>query len=160
MKLTDQVSDVTTNFSEQITPETGIVDVRGSATDAQGNTYVVGTVTGDLGQGIVQGAQDVFLRKYDSAGHMIWSHLLGSSTRADGFAVAVDSSGNVAIAGRVTDRLTTSATGGGNDSFVSKYNANGDEIFTRQIAPVLDDQANALTFGAEARSMSPGRPRA
>ena len=149
VKLTDQGASVTTNFSEQIAPETGVADVRGSATDAQGNTFVVGTVTGDLGQGFVQGSQDVFLRKYDSTGQLVWSHLLGSSTSADGFAVAVDNNGNVAIAGRVTDRLTTTATGGRSDSFVSKYDSAGNEVFTRQIAPVLDDQANALTFGAD-----------
>jgi hypothetical protein len=149
VKLTDQGTSVTTNFSAQIAPKTGTTDARGTAVDAQGNTYVVGTTTGDLGQGAVQGSQDVFLRKYDSAGQLVWSHLLGSSTSADGFGVAVDASGNVAIAGRVTDRLTTTATGGGSDSFVSKYDSQGNEVFTRQIAPVLDDQANALSFGAD-----------
>ncbi len=149
LKLTDQGTSVTTDFSAQIAPKTGTSDARGAAIDAQGNTYVVGTTTGNLGQGIVQGSQDVFLRKYDSAGQLVWSHMLGSSTSADGLGVAVDASGNVAIAGRVTDRLTTTATGGGNDSFVSKYDSQGNEIFTRQIAPVVDDQANALSFGAD-----------
>ncbi len=149
VKLTDQGTSVATNFSAQIAPKTGTADARGTAVDSQGNTYVVGTTTGDLGQGIVQGSQDVYLRKYDSAGQLVWSHLLGSSTSADGFGVAVDGDGNVAIAGRVTDRLTTTATGGGIDSFVSKYDSLGNEIFTRQIAPVLDDQANAVAFGAD-----------
>jgi len=149
VKVTDQGTAFATNFSKPIVPKTGTSDARGTAIDAQGNTYVVGTTTGDLGQDILQGTQDVFLRKYDSAGQLVWSHMLGSSTSADGFGVAVDANGNVAIAGRVTDRLTTAATGGGNDSFVSKYDSQGTEIFTRQIAPVLDDQANALAFGAD-----------
>jgi hypothetical protein len=149
VKLTDSGSSVTTNFSEQIAPESGVADVRGSTTDSAGNTYVVGTTTGDLDQEAVQGSKDVFLRKYDSAGHLIWSQLLGSSTTADGFGVATDAKGNVAIVGRVTDRLNDKATGGNGDSFVAKYDANGNEVFTRQIAPVLDDQANTVTFGAD-----------
>jgi hypothetical protein len=149
VKLTDSGSSVTTNFSEQVTPETGVADIRGSATDTAGNTYVVGTTTGDLDHEFVQGAKDVFLRKYDSAGHVLWSKLLGSSTTADAFGVAVDTNGNVAIAGRVSDRLNDKATGGNGDSFVAKYDTNGNEVFTRQIAPVLEDQANTLTFGAD-----------
>ena len=149
VKLTDSGSSVTTNFSEQVAPETGVADVRGSATDTAGNSYVVGTTTGDLDHEFVQGAKDVFLRKYDSAGHVLWSKLLGSSATADAFGVAVDANGNVAIAGRVTDRLNDKATGGNGDSFVAKYDTNGNEVFTRQIAPVLEDQANTLTFGAD-----------
>ena len=150
LKLTDQGASAATNFTNtKIAPETGSADVRATASDADGNVYVVGSTTGDLGEGFVQGDQDVYLRKYDAAGKLIWSRLLGSSERASGFAVATDASGNVAIAGKVTDNLTSSAVGGGDDTFVTKYDSTGREIFTRQIAPVFDDQANALAFGAD-----------
>ncbi len=149
MKLTDQGSSIASNFNAKIAPKTGTADVRATATDANGNVFVVGSVTGDLGSGIVQGDQDVYLRKYDAAGQVIWSRLLGSSDRATGLALAVDASGNVAIAGKITDRLSSSAIGGGDDTFVSKFDADGREVFTRQIAPTTDDQANALTFGAD-----------
>lgn len=148
-KLTDTGAGVTTNFTANIAPPSGVVDVRGTATDASGNVFVVGTVTDDLGSGIVQGEQDVYLRKYDAAGQLVWSRLLGASDRASGFAVATDASGNIAIAGKVSDRLTSSAVGGGEDTFVTKYDGDGREVFTRQIAPVLDDQANALAFAAD-----------
>ncbi|MCE9521833.1 MAG: hypothetical protein K8S25_05305 [Alphaproteobacteria bacterium] len=149
LKLTDEGTSVASNFTQKIAPATGVADVKATATDVNGNVFVVGTATGDMGAAIVQGEQDAYLRKYDAAGQLIWSRLLGSSDRATGLALATDANGNVAIAGKVVDRLSSTAIGGGNDSFVTKFDADGREIFTRQIAPVSDDQANALAFGAD-----------
>jgi hypothetical protein len=134
--------------SEKIDPKDGVSDARAAATDGDGNVFVVGTVTGDLDGAIVQGAQDVYLRKYDSANNLIWSRLLGSSDTADGFAVAVDGDGNAIVAGKVRDKLTATATGGRGDSFVTKYDADGVEVFTRQAGAIQDDQATALTVDA------------
>jgi hypothetical protein len=148
-KLTDDGVAVSPTFSRKLTVTGGAVDVRGTATDMQGNVYVVGSTTENMSGGVVQGSQDVYLRKYDGAGQLVWSRLLGSSKEASGFAVATDANGNVAIAGRITDRLTASAVGGGGDSFVAKFDASGKEVFSRQVAPVTDDSANALAFSAD-----------
>lgn len=131
--------------SEKIEPKDGVSDARATATDGEGNTFVVGTVSGDLEAGLVQGSQDVYLRKYDSANNLVWSRLLGSADRADGFALAVDGDGNPVVAGRVRDRLTATATGGEGDSFITKYDSNGIEVFTRQAGSSREDQATALT---------------
>lgn len=160
VKLTDGGSEVASNFSNKITPQTGIADVRATATDSSGHVYVAGSVTGDLGEGEVQGDQDVYLRKYDGAGQLIWSRMLGSSQSATGFALATDSNGNVAIAGKVSDKLTSTSTGGGEDSFVTKFDSQGREIFTRQLSPSLDDQANALAFAADGSLFVAGQTQA
>ena len=160
LKLTDEGAGVANNFTAKIAPQTGTADVRATATDANGNVFVVGSVTGDLGPALVQGDQDVYLRKYDAAGQLVWSRMLGSSDHASGLALAVDGSGNVAIAGRVTDRLTSTGIGGGGDTFVSKYDADGRELFTRQISPTADDQANALAFGADGSLFVAGQTKA
>lgn len=148
-KLTDGATAPGSNFSKKITATGGTVDVRGSATDSDGNVFVVGSTTEDVGGAIVQGEQDVYLRKYDSAGALVWSRLLGSSKTAAGFSVAVDGSGNVAVAGRVTDKLTTTSAGGGGDSFVAKYDTAGREVFLRQVSPVADDRATAVAFATD-----------
>jgi hypothetical protein len=111
MKLTDEGTSVSANFSTKIAGASGATDAKATTTDVNGNVYVVGSVTDDLGNGIVQGDQDVYLRKYDAAGQLVWSRLVGSSERASGFALATDTNGNVAIAGKVTDRLTSNAVG-------------------------------------------------
>ena len=159
IKLTDDGGSVVSNFTEKISATNGIADVRGTATDTDGNVFVVGSATGEVDAGLVQGAQDVYLRKYDAAGQLIWSRLLGSSQSATGYAVAVDTSGNVAIAGKVSDRLTSTAVGGGQDSFVAKYDAEGREIFTRQISPLSDDEANAIAFSSDGSLLVAGQTK-
>lgn len=156
-KLADDTTGVSAAFSRKIDVTGGAVDIRGTATDAQGNVFVVGSTTEDLVGGIVQGNRDVYLRKYDGAGQLVWSRLLGSSQEASGFAVAVDASGSVAIAGRITDRLTGTSVGGGGDSFVAKYDASGKEVFVRQVAPVTDDTASALAFAADGSLLVAGQ---
>ncbi len=138
----------TSQGSETVTAKDGVSDARATATDAQGNVFVVGTATSEVDGAIVQGQQDVYLRKYDSANNLIWSRLLGATGTADGFALTVDSSGAAIIAGKVNDKLTSTATGGKGDSFVTKYDASGVEVFTRQVGSSLEDQANAITTDA------------
>lgn len=157
VKLTDDGGTVETNFAKKITASNGVAEVRGTATDSSGNVFVVGSASDDIDAGVVQGTQDVYLRKYDAAGQLIWSRLLGSAKSATGYSVAVDASGNVAIAGKVTDRLTTNAVGGGDDSFVAKYDPAGKELFTRQISPVTNDQANAIAFAADGALLVAGQ---
>jgi hypothetical protein len=148
-KLTDDATSSVSNFTKKVTATGGVSEVKGTATDAEGNVFVVGSATEAVAAGIVQGSQDVFLRKYDSAGQLVWSRLLGASQSASGYAVAVDANGNVAIAGKVSEKLSSTAVGGGEDSFVAKYDAEGREVFLRQISPVSDDTANALAFASD-----------
>jgi hypothetical protein len=158
-KLTDDATSSVSNFTKKVTATGGVSEVKGTATDAEGNVFVVGSATEAVAAGIVQGSQDVFLRKYDSAGQLVWSRLLGASQSASGYAVAVDANGNVAIAGRVSEKLSSTAVGGGEDSFVAKYDAEGREVFMRQISPVSDDTANALAFASDGSLLVAGQTK-
>jgi hypothetical protein len=122
---------------------------KSTAVDADGHVYVVGSSQGAVNGEQIEGSKDVYLTKYDSTGQVLWTRLLGATSNADGFAVATDSKGNVVIAGRVDAPLTQSAVGGGQDAFVTKYNGNGEEIFTRQTDPLADDGATSLAIGPD-----------
>jgi hypothetical protein len=117
----------------------------GVAVDSKGNVYVVGGTEGDLdGQGEV-GAKDAYLSKYDGSGNLLYTVRLGATGTAGGFAVAVDSSDNVIVAGQTTSPLTDTAYGGNTDTFVTKFDSTGKELFTRQASPYADDGALGLT---------------
>ncbi len=120
----------------------------GTAVDSFGNVYVVGTTSGDLGDQVNQSTPDAFLQKYDAAGTLLWSRLLGAGETAAGAAIAIDGDDNVVIAGEVQGLLTGTAVGGGKDSFVTKFDGDGRELWTRQTGPVADDGALALATNA------------
>lgn len=137
----------TLSISRAIESPTGPVSAKASALDSQGNLYVLGTTEGDFGNGSLKGTRDVYLTKYDSRGQVAWTHLLGAAESAEGMALAIDGNDNVVVAGSVEGKLSSVAIGGGTDSFVTKLNSQGVEIFTRQIAPLKDDAATALVIG-------------
>ena len=86
----------------------------GVAVDSSDNVYVVGYTTSEGA-----GGSDILLAKYNSAGTLQWQRLLGGSGSEYGNSVAVDSSGNLYIAG-----YTTSA-GNTNNILVAKVPSGG-----------------------------------
>lgn len=121
----------------------------GTAVDSRGNVYVVGSSQGDFENQINTAAgQDVFLSKFDASGNLLFSRLLGASDHAEAFDIVVDSSDNVYIAGQVNDELVTADVFTGLDSFVTKFDSSGQELWTRQQDTTATDQANSLAIDA------------
>ena len=135
-------------FRENIDSTAALDRGNAVAVDSKGNVIVVGTTAGDLDGQISNDGNDVFLTKFDHAGNEIFTRLLGSSDQAAGFAVAVDSSDNIIVAGQVFGQLTSSGFGGNYDTFVTKFDESGQETFTRQAAPFANDGAFGLTVGS------------
>ena len=127
----------------------GITAAQATAVDASGNIYVIGTSTGDFGSQINQASQDVYLTKYDSAGNVVFQNLLGSAGTANGFGLALDPSGGVVVTGSSTADLTpTSVADGNKDSFVARYDAQGNQTWVKQIQTLANNQANAISVDA------------
>ncbi len=109
----------------------------------------------------IKGESDVALFKFDSAGRLLSTRTLGAAGRAQGFALAVSQEGKVAVAGAVTGLLQGALTGAGaaaegaigaqqrSDAFLTLYDADGAELWTVRDAAAADDQADAVTFGAD-----------
>lgn len=117
-----------------------------AAVDSEGYVYVVGQSAGSFGSQLNPGGnQDVFLTKFDSNGEVVFSRLLGAASDSAGFAIAIDSADNVIVAGRTDENLAAGATVSGTDSFVTKFNSRGDELFTYQLDTTSTDSAFALT---------------
>ncbi|HTW34265.1 MAG TPA: hypothetical protein VMD53_06585 [Rhizomicrobium sp.] len=140
-------SSPTTLFNATEAPTTGTTTAVQTVVDSQGNVYEVGNATGNMGNQLNQGSQDVYLTKYDSAGNLQWSELLGSAGSASAFSLALNpSTGGVVVSGSTTADLTSTAvTNGNTDSFVASYDQNGNQLWTQQIPTLSANQANAVT---------------
>ncbi len=133
-----------------VDPKTADTSAAATATDSQGNVYVLGATAGDLGSEInrTDGSQDVYLSKYNSQGSLIWQRLVGASTESSPGAVTVDANDNVIIAGYTPDNLTPAAVIDSVDSFVAKYSSTGENLWTHQVNAVAPDRASSLTTDA------------
>jgi uncharacterized protein (TIGR03437 family) len=159
------------------------------ALDASGNVYVTGsTLSSDFPiapnpNSVVQGkfggaggsssfhaVGDAFVAKFDPTGKLLWSTYLGGSLDDIGTAIAVDSSGNVYVAGATVSANFPGVTagyqstfggkggeptldeGGGypsfdsGDAFVAKIDPTGSHLAATYFGGTLDDFALALTL--------------
>jgi len=125
----------------QLAPTSG-ESSRAVSADGTGNVYFGGDTFGSL-DGPNAGGADAFVGKYDAVGNLLWVRQLGSSAEDIGRSVAADAAGNVFISGYTAGSLAE-PNAGGRDFFVSKYDAAGNLLWTRQFGTAADDDCFGL----------------
>lgn len=108
----------------------------GIALDSGGNVYVTGSTY------VSSQGDNIWTRKYDKNGNEAWTRTYnGNSSQNDiGKGIAVDSSGNVFVAG-------SESVSSYFNIWMRKYDSSGNEIWTKTYngAENRDDQANTIT---------------
>lgn len=123
--------------------------------DSQGNIYVTGTFSSDTinigGNLVTNGADDIFLAKYDSLGNVLWSLSVGGNMGDVGFSCALDAFGNVVLAGifnsdSISFGNTTlyNPTPGTAEIFIAKFTNAGNFIWAKQAGGNDTDEARAV----------------
>lgn len=105
-----------------------------TATDTNGNVYVAGATNGGLDSNTLTGSTDFFLAKYDATGKKLYIKQMGvAGFNTAAFSVATDANGNVYVAGGTYGGLDGNPLMGIKDFFLSKYDATGNKIYTKQL---------------------------
>ena len=120
--------------------------IRGLAVHTSG-VYVVGLTNGSL-PGPSLGNADVFIRKYDASGTIVWTRQFGTSAADQANAVAVDATG-VYVAGDTTGTFAGQTKAGGLwDEFAAKYDLDGVQKWVRQFGTNREDAASGVAIDA------------
>jgi hypothetical protein len=112
----------------------------GVSADSQG-VYVAGRTFGAFpGQNhIGTGEDDAFIRKYDVMGNEVWTRQFGGLGIAGDNVLAIDTQGYSFLAGQVGGPLPGQISYGQTDVYIRKYDATGNEIWTRQFGSIQQD---------------------
>jgi hypothetical protein len=119
----------------------------------------VGNTSEALDNNTSQGGNDLYLTKYDSEGSQLWTKQFGTTTHEEATSVTTDTSGNIYVGGHtvggldgsnqnVGQNLDTSKNTGyaTTDSYVTKFDSNGNQLWTQQYGTVeLDDEWGITT---------------
>jgi len=124
------------------------------AADGLGNVYVASNTNTSLGQPII-GFDDAFIRKYDSAGNILWTRQVGSSGSDIALGVTADRLGNVFISGDTNGSIV--GTGHGWDTFVSKFDSAGNPQWTRQFGTIAEDSGSGIAADGLGNVVTGGR---
>ncbi len=128
--------------------------------DPAGNVYIAGTTASpDLPvkaalQGSLAGGTDAFVAKLNTSG-LVWSTYLGGNGDDHAQGIAVDSAGNVYVAGTTKSTNFPIANafqpvpGGGTDGFISKLSPTGSAlVYSTYVGGSLEDGAMAVAVDA------------
>jgi hypothetical protein len=122
--------------------------------DSSSNIYIGGHTAGALDGGSnAGGGRDVWFAKYDSSGTQLWIEQFGTTNADHLYAMAVDSSDNIYIGGRLstgvdaTDTIDGSSSGSssrGYDVWFAKYDSSGERLWIEQFGSSSGDNMFAM----------------
>jgi hypothetical protein len=121
---------------------------RAVVTDQAGDIYVVGETWGTLPRQSPAGGYDAFVVKYDASGTEVWTRQFGGGGGEGAWGVALDPAGGVYVAGTTRAALPGQSPAGGFDAFVRRYDAAGNEVWTRQFGTPGDEGGRGVALDA------------
>jgi len=122
----------------------------GVAVDGDDNIYVTGGTGIPLDEQTWTGENDAFLAKFDPDLNRLWTRQWGSPGDEWGSKVAVDHLGYVYVSGTTWGSLDGAALRGSNDAFLTRFDTNGDLLWTRQWGtPETNVYGTAVACGSD-----------
>jgi hypothetical protein len=118
------------------------------AVDANGNPCVTGTTQGAL-TGLNAGAEDAFVRKFDTNGNTLFTDQFGSSAADEGRAISMNTAGEIVVGGWATAALPSQTHFGGQDGFLRKYSPTGTVLWTYQFGNAGTQQVHGLSYAPD-----------
>ncbi|MDX1962194.1 MAG: SBBP repeat-containing protein [Pirellulales bacterium] len=115
----------------------------GVSADGVGNVYLTGFTDGAFG-GPFSGARDAFITKFSSDGNLIWKRQIGTADYDDSYSVKADGMGSVFVSGRTRGSLD-GGNSGDFDAFLSKFDQDGNLLWSRQLGSSQYDSSNGVT---------------
>lgn len=101
--------------------------------DYLGNLYIVGSSGGPFNELPSSGAGSILI-KLNQSGTVLWTRIFPTSSETLGSGVTSDFDGNVYITGNTEEQIINADTAlGGRNTFIFKYNRNGDYVWTKLI---------------------------
>ncbi|MBC6476162.1 MAG: cadherin domain-containing protein, partial [Hormoscilla sp. GM102CHS1] len=142
----------------------------GIATDSNGNVWATGTFWGNIdidGDGnndlTSNGGNDSYVAKFDSNGDLVKALNIGGSSRDVGRSIATDNNGNVWATGFFEGSIDIDGDGnndltsnGGNDSYVAKFDRNGDLVKALNIGGSSSDYGSGIATDSNSNAWTTG----
>ncbi|MBD2441834.1 hypothetical protein H6G25_01120, partial [Dolichospermum sp. FACHB-1091] len=140
--------------------ETSDNDVaRSITTGSDGAIYVSGNTRGNLDGQTNNGGDDAFITKYNADGTKVWTKLLGTGVDDVARSLTIGSDGAIYVSGNTRGNLDGQTNNGGDDAFITKYNADGTKVWTKLLGTGGDDVARSLTIGSDGAIYVSGNTR-
>ncbi len=119
------------------------------AIDSKGNIYSTGQTFSTIDNLTNQGAGDIFVTKYDSAGSYLWTKLFGTTESDYARAISIGEDDSLYITGGTQGSFGGFTLQGNSDSFILKLDENGSMKWIKQWGGTGSDNINASYMAKE-----------
>ncbi len=158
------ISKVDVNGNFVWAKQLGGIDLKDATSvgvDAAGNVYTTGffygTVDFDPGIGVSnltsKGYNDIFISKLDASGNFVWAKQMGGLYGDNGYAITVDSVGNVFTTGSFSDTCDFDPNAGVSNMatlvegiFISKLDTNGNFVWAKSMGGIAYNRGKVITL--------------
>lgn len=113
-------------------------------TDEIGGVYICGSTMGAIAT-VNKGIIDAFVSRFNEKGDLISSFQFGTDGVEIALQVITDDEQNIYVGGTTTGVLEGKQLGDG-DSFISKFNSKGENLWSRQFGTEMHDGVRGMTF--------------
>ena len=128
----------------------GTDDAKALTTGLDGSIYVIGdTADGIIDGQINSGEEDVFLSKFAPDGSKLWTRLIGGAGSDRGHGVTTGLDGAIYVSGETWNSLGGLPTTGLTDAFVTKFSADGTQLWSKLIGGNSWDGGYSLSTGPD-----------
>ena len=117
----------------------------GISLDSNNNIYVTGWTLGSLPDNNNLGRYDAYIAKYDANSNQVWVRQFGTSDFDSAVRSQIDSSGNVYVTG-YTNGFVLNGEIKGEDAFIAKYDAEGNQLWIQQFGSSETDNAQEISI--------------
>ncbi|MGD1702130.1 DUF4347 domain-containing protein [Dapis sp. BLCC M229] len=142
----------------------------GIATDSNGNVWATGEFQGSIdidGDGnndlTSNGEEDAYIAKFDSSGNLLFAQNIGGSSWDKGWGIATDSNGNVWATGEFWGSIDIDGDGSNDltsngtvDSYVAKFDSNGNLLFAQNIGGTAGDYGYGIATDSDSNAWVTG----
>ncbi len=127
----------------------------GVAADGAGLTVVGATDGSFTGGPTTLGTKDIFVRRYDRSGSVLWTRQFGTHRDEDAGGIDADGSG-IIVVGTTWGTLAGTSAPGDADAVVRKYDRHGNVVWTRQFGTAKADTGDAVSIDGGGFTVSGG----
>lgn len=117
-------------------------------TGLDGSIYVSGYTVGGFDGQNASGGQDAYLTKYSPDGTKVWTKIIGTSGSEEVRGIATGLDGSIYLTGFTNGNLASQTNNGNQDAFISKFNVDGTQIWTKLVGTSADDFGFSIATGA------------
>lgn len=108
--------------------------------------FITGYTYGNIYQGKNNGDSDIFIMKLNFSGELVWSKEFGSTLSDGGKGITTGRNG-IFITGYTNGDLDGNKNIGNNDVFITKYDFNGNRVWTRLLGTSEKEKAIGIAIG-------------